>query len=286
MERVKAQLHWYALGFLFCLTAVIWYAVFAEDRRGLLTVSFLDVGQGDAIFIDSPTGVQVLLDGGPDRSVLRALSRVMPFYDRSVDALVVSNPDKDHIAGFIDILARFRVGAVIEPGTVSETDTYKTLAAAVAEEGAARVLARRSQSLDLGGGAELLILFPDRDVAELERNTGSIVAKLTYGQTSFLLMGDAPSAIERYLVMLDGKRLNADVLKVGHHGSHTSTSEELLAAASPLFAVISSGEDNRYGHPHKEVLDRLVAAGVQIFRTDTGGTVSVVSGGESIRLRK
>ncbi len=285
MQKFRNHLHWYFLGVLLVSTIFIWYAVVAEDRGGKLTVAFLDVGQGDAIFIESPTGNQLLIDGGPNQSVLRALGKMMPFYDRSIDMLVVTNPDKDHFAGFIDVLRAYRVSSVVEPGTVGASSEYRIFEDTVEQEKSARVLARRGQHIDLGGGAMLEILFPDRDVAGLETNMGSIVARLTYGTTAFLLTGDSPEAVEKYLVLLDGKHLRSDVLKVGHHGSKTSTGEELLGFVAPSLAAISAGKNNRYGHPHQETLERLARFAVPIFGTYEQGTIVMESDGEKVKVR-
>lgn len=286
MQKVRAQAHWWILGLLAAVVVLIWYAVAAENRAGKLTVAFLDVGQGDAIFIESPTGTQMLIDGGPDRSVLRELGKVMPFYDRTIDMLMVTNPDKDHFAGFLDVLRAYKVAAVMEPGTVGASAEYRVFGEEVAREQATTLLARRGQKIHLGGGVTLEILFPDRAIAGVDTNTGSVIAKLSYGKTSFLLTGDSTSAVEGYLARLDGERLDVDVLKVGHHGSRTSTSDALVGFASPAFAVISAGKENRYGHPHQEVLDRLARFGVETLGTYERSTIIFVSDGETVRLLK
>ncbi len=285
MEKFRKNLHWYLLGFLFIAALLVWYAVAVEDRNGKLTVAFLNIGQGDAIFIESPTGTQMMIDGGPGAIVLRELGKVMPFYDRSIDLLLVSNPDKDHMAGFLDVLRSFKVATVVEPGTVGASAEYRSLEDATEKEGARRIVAQRGQKLDLGGGAYLEILFPDRDVSLLSTNNGSIVGRLVYGNTSFLFPGDAPQAIEEYLASIDNERLNVDVLKVGHHGSKTSTSIALLGYASPAYAVISAGKDNTYGHPHQEVLDRLKQFNVQILGTYEKGRVVMESDGETVHIK-
>lgn len=286
MQKMRAQLHWWVFGVLCAWTLFIWYAVVAEDRGGKLTVAFLDVGQGDAIFIESPTGTQVLVDGGPSNGVLREVGKMMPFYDRTIDMIMVTNPDKDHFAGFLDVLRAYKVAVVMEPGTVGASAEYGVFEKLVEAKSARRILARRGQKITLGGGAVLEILFPDRDVSGLNPNEGSIVAKLTYGGTSFLLTGDTTEAVENYLAQLDGKLLDVDVLKTGHHGSKTSTGDALLGFASPALAVISAGKDNRYGHPHAEVVERLQRFGVETLGTYERGTIVLVSDGETVRLRK
>lgn len=301
MHKLRERLHWWIFGVLFATTALIWYAVVSEDRGGKLTVAFLDVGQGDAIFIESPTGNQLLIDGGPDKKVLRELGKLMPFYDRTIDALLVSNPDKDHIGGFLDVLRSFKVSTLVEPGTVGASGEYQALEELIKEnpsppqtailplrkgELPKRVIAKRGQRFDLGGGAYFEILFPDRDVSGLDTNDGSIIGKLIYGNTSFLFLGDAPEAVENYVAQLDGKRLDTDVLKAGHHGSKTSTSEALVGFASPAMAVISAGHGNHYGHPHTEVLERLKQFEVETLGTYERGTIVMESDGETVRLRE
>lgn len=286
MQKVRENLHWYVLGFLFVATLLVWYAVVSEDRSGKLTVAFLDIGQGDAIFIESPTGTQMMIDGGPGAIVLRELGKVMPFYDRSIDMLMVSNPDKDHMAGFLDILDAYNVASVIEPGTVGASAEYKTLEAKIEREKAIKITALRGQKIDLGGGAYFEVLFPDRDVSGLDTNDGSLIGKLVYGTTSFLFPGDAPSAIEEYIAYVDKENLDVDVLKVGHHGSKTSTSEALLGFASPAIAVISAGKDNTYGHPHREVTERLSRFEVETLGTYEHGTIVLESDGETVRIKK
>lgn len=281
MEFIKKHSILFFIAILFSANFFIWYAVFAESH-GTLTVAFLDVGQGDAIFIESPTGRQVILDGGPDGSVLARIGALMPFYDRSIDMLIVSNPDKDHYAGFIDILKSYQVGKIIEPGTISQTKTYRVLKDTMQEKNVPDILARRGMTIDLGGGAHLDILFPDRDVSGVSINEGSIVAKLVYGNTSFLLDGDAPQNIENYLVSLDGKNLDVDVLKLGHHGSKTSSGDALLAVTSPKYAIISAGLHNKYGHPHQEVLERLAKYNIPALGTYKEGTIVFESNGEQL----
>ncbi len=285
MPKLKRHFGAYLLLALLLINVVIWYAVFVEERGGKLTVAFLDVGQGDAIFIEAPNGNQMLIDGGPNKAVLRELSKVMPFYDRSIDVLMVSNPDADHIAGFVDVLQRFDVGRVIEPGTISTTGVYEALESEIEKEGAERIIAQRGMSIVLDEGVVLTILFPDRNVSGLTTNDGSIVARLTYGLTSVMFTGDTTQKIEEYLVHLDGNYLDSDVLKVAHHGSKTSTSELFLAAVLPSVAVVSAGKDNRYGHPHAAVTGTLKSRSIPFLNTANDGTVIFVSDGRSVVRR-
>lgn len=287
MESLRKNLHLYFLAGLFVATGFIWYGVFREDRQGVLTIAFLDIGQGDAIYIEAPNGNQMLIDGGPPKTVLSALRKVMPFYDRSIDMLMVTNPDKDHMGGFIDVLNSFKVTQVVEPGTKSPTATYAELEKTIAQKNAKEIFVHRGQTiwLDKKHGVGFHVLFPDRDVSGMATNDGSIVGQLIYGNTRIMFTGDSPSKIEHYLVSLDGAKLKSDVLKVGHHGSRTSTSAEFAGSVAPTYAMISDGLNNKYGHPHKETLETLQKFGVKIFRTDQMGTIVMKTDGETITFR-
>ena len=282
---VKKHFSFYVLGVLLFFNFFVWQAVFAEERRGELLVAFLDIGQGDAIYIEAPNGNQMIIDGGPNGKILEELSKVMPPYDHSIDMIVVTNPDADHYAGFIDVLKNYDVAKIMEPGTVSDTATYEVFEKAVGDEGSEKIFARRGMNIKLSEDVSFNILFPDRNVSESKINDGSIIGKLTYGNTSVMFTGDTTKKIENYLVGLDGKNLKSDVLKVAHHGSRTSTSENFVGFASPLYAVISDGKNNRYGHPHQETLDTLQKFGVKTFRTDQVGTVRMISDGEKILFK-
>lgn len=287
MGHIKQNVQWYFLGFLFLTTVFIWGVVVYEDHGGVLTVAFLDVGQGDSIFIESPNGNQVLIDGGSNKKVLRELGKMMPFYDRSIDVVIATHPDKDHSGGLVPVLENFSVDIVIEPGVGSDTKIYQSFEDIIEEKGIERILARRDMIivLDSKKGIYLSILFPNQDVSGWDKNDASIVAKLIYGDTSFLLTGDSPKGIENYLVYTDGPYLKTDVLKLGHHGSKTSSGEEFLQAAAPLYAVISAGENNSYGHPHKEVIDRLEKLNIPHLATYEEGTITFQSDGKEVTLK-
>ncbi len=283
MNFIKKNFRYLFLLTLFGAAFLAWYAVFYESRSGL-TVAFLDVGQGDATFIQAENGNQILIDAGPNRSVLRELSKVMPFYDRSIDALILTHPDSDHIAGAVEILEKFEVGLIVAPDIASQSPVYKELERIREEKGIKKIVAGRGMKISLDGNAYFNILFPIHGIANLDDNDMSVMAKLIYGKNSFLFTGDSPRKIENYLVSADKEDLNVDVLKVGHHGSKTSSSESFIGYSSPEYAVISSGKDNRYGHPHKEVLDILNKFGVKILRTDESGTIKIKSDGENIAV--
>lgn len=271
---------------LVAVNALVIGALVSHTKERVLTVSFLDVGQGDAILVEGPTGIQMLVDGGRDRSVLRELPRAMGFLDRSIDLVVETHPDADHIGGLPAVFERYAIGKFLEPGIPNDTNATLALTDAVQKEpGIEASLARRGERIMLGSGAYADILFPDRDVSTYETNTGSIVMRVVYGDTSFMLTGDSPSEIEDYLVGLDGAALKTNVLKAGHHGSRHSTDALWLKTLSPDVVVISAGKDNAYGHPHAETLERIRAQGAEILSTVEEGALTFISDGETI-IRK
>lgn len=280
----KDKLKWYFLGLLLLVNTILWYIALTEGKSHL-TFQMLNVGQGDSILIESPTGVQVLIDAGPGRGVLREISSVLPFYDRHIDMIVLTHPDKDHYEGFVSILKKYKTSVLLEPGTDNPSSGYSYFENLVKEKNIPAVLARSGQVVDLGGGAYLQILFPDRDVSGLEINDSSIVMKLVFGETSILLTGDSPEKIESYLLSIEKNLLDSDILKVGHHGSKTSSSLAFVSAVSPDFALISSGKENSYGHPHKEVLDVFEDLNVPAYDTCDNGKITLISDGKNFSFK-
>ena len=280
--RINKNFSKYLIITLFISTLYIWSFVFASDIGGVLTIAFLDVGQGDAIFIEAPNGNQMLVDGGPNSSVLRKLSDVMPFNDHSIDVVVATHPDKDHISGLIDVFKRYDIKTFLYSGVVHNTGEYKTLLNMVAKENVQPTLVRRGMKVILGDGVFVDILFPDRDVSGVETNLGSIVLKVVYGDTSVMLTGDSPKSIEKYLIPLDRSGLKSDVLKAGHHGSRTSNSESFVGSVNPKFAIISAGKDNKYGHPNADVMDIFKRLNIKTINTADVGTIIFTSDGTTI----
>ena len=259
------------------------------SENGMLKVTFLDVGQGDATLIESPSGTQVLIDGGKGSVVLQRLSAHMGFFDKDLDMVVATHPDMDHIGGLIDVLDRYTVHTILMTENMGSTPTFETFIQKVKDEHADIIYARTGQVFDLGKGAQgsttFTILFPDHDPTNLESNMSSIVGRLVYGESEYMLTGDSPQEIETYLVSLYGDELSSDVLKAGHHGSRTSSSEVFVYAVHPQYVIYSAGKDNSYGHPHKEVTDLMIAHGIIQKNTADQGSISSVSDGIEIRFK-
>jgi competence protein ComEC len=286
------QLRAFVLGLLLILTGAVGVDAFAKGELlasvgqfksdGLLTVAFLDVGQGDSIYIETPDGVQLLIDGGADSGVLRELADVMPLFDRTLDVVLATHSDKDHIGGLVDVLKRYTVKNIIRTENKNDTSVTEVFAALTEVETDKLHIASAGQQLQLGVSTTLAVLSPQGDPREWESNTASIVTQLQYGETAFMLTGDAPLGIEEYLAESYGALLQSEVLKLGHHGSRTSTADSFLAAVDPRYAVVSAGKNNSYGHPHESVVAKVQAEGAGILSTATAGTVVFKSDGKRV----
>ena len=281
MEKIRNNLKIILLLFMAALAAVTWQAVFYFESHKNLLVTFFDVGQGDAVFIEN-AGNQILIDGGPGDRILSKLGRRMPFWDRSLDLLILTHPDADHLNGLLEVLKHYQVGMVLDTGVEHSTPQYKEWRETLQKREVAVVVAERGQRVDAGRGVIINILAPFEKVAGTsvpKINNTSVIGRLTHGENSFLLTGDIEGQTELRLLFESPETIDSDILKVAHHGSKTSSREEFLKAVSPKVAVVQVGRKNRYGHPTQEVLDRLAAVGAKIFRNDLDGDIGVESDG-------
>ena len=250
----------------------------------VLSVSFLDVGQGDAIYIRTPNGNDVLIDAGANRSVLRSLGKVMPFFDRHVDISIATHPDMDHIGGFVPFLSSYSTSVVLDSGNKKDGSVVEEFAATLEQKNIPIIRAQRGMNILLDAESDiwLRILFPGSDVSEWDANDASIVAVLSYGDTSFLLTGDAPAETEYFLLEQNPELRDMSVLKLGHHGSGTSSAFRFLEITSPEISIVSAGKNNRYGHPSKETVEKLNLLSLPFRSTAEEGTITITSDGTRI----
>ena len=258
----------------------------SSQPDGQLHVAFLNVGQGDAIFIQTPTGRQVLVDGGFYPSVLNdQLGRQMPFWDREIDLVVATHPDADHVSGLVGVFERYRVGWLLTEGTgLGESPIYDEVLLAAARDETAVYPVHAGEIIHIDDGVDLHILHPGDQRDAESRNENSVSIRLVYGQFSVLLTGDAEGKAEQAMLQ-SGLPLQSLVFKAGHHGSRTSSSAPFLAAVQPQIVIISAGTGNSFGHPHPETLARITAVGATILRTDELGTIEFISDGSGYRIQ-
>jgi len=273
-------------GIAVLLAGIVWFWLFYSAAKNL-EVDFLDVGQGDAILIKAPGGQNILIDGGPDKVILKRLAENLAWWDKTIDLMILTHPHDDHVAGLIEVLKRYQVEKILYTGVTHNAPNYLAWLKLVREKKVQMLIIDKPQIIKLGAESQLEILYPDQSLlakAVSDLNQSSIVMMLAYGKNKFLLTGDAGEEVERKLID-SGTNLSAEVLKVGHHGSQSSTSEEFLNQVKPNLAVISVGKDNDFGHPSLRTVKRLERAGAEIYRTDEKGTVRIESDGEKIRVK-
>ncbi|WP_459996629.1 MBL fold metallo-hydrolase, partial [Paradesulfitobacterium aromaticivorans] len=250
---------------------------------GNLKVHFIDVGQADSILIQSPSGTAVLVDAGNNADGTEVVNYLKAQGVKELAAVVATHPHEDHIGGMDTVIKSFPVKQVYMPNATSNTKTFEDMIAAINASGAKRIQTKAGVVLDVPGISEVF-LAPNSS-SYSDTNNYSAVLKITYGSTSFLLTGDAAFDSENEMLR-SGNSLKATLLKVGHHGSNTSTGDSFLKAVSPKYAVISVGAGNKYGHPAQATLDKLASAGVTVYRTDQAGTIVATSDGSTITIDK
>lgn len=276
------------LGLLFYIKKNNSLVVYEDKAVGELTdsvvIDFLDIGQGDASLINFPNGEQMLVDCSEDARILEALGRVMDFYDNEIDYLLITHPDSDHYGGCEEVLNRFQVKNIIYTGFQKSGDSaWNSFISKVKYNPDINYLKiEGEQTWDIAS-TSLHFLYPDHSLEyeskipgldkEVNNNNTSIVFELNYQNHEVLFTGDAESELEDYLISKYGEILNTDILKVDHHGSNSGSGQEFLDIVTPIYAIISVGENNKFGHPSARTLKKIERTESQILRTDLDGDI-------------
>lgn len=247
----------------------------ANERTGDdLRLWFFDVGQGDSILIDTPTHEQILVDGGPDETVLQRLSQALPLTDKEINLVIVTHDDADHLSGINQVLQHYKVDDIWVSGAIDTTKTYQTFIQLVKDKNIPIENVAAGKTISFGGLTGIT-LYPFQNYAGAfpsAQNDAMVVTYWQYGQETFLLSGDVQSENELEMMRHNVVR-PAKILKIAHHGSTTSSSESFLKAVKPDFAVISVGANNKYGHPAPSIIERLKSLNIPVLRTDQNGTI-------------
>ncbi len=288
MEILKNK--FLVFGGIFAIFAVILWSLASAILPQPFKIAFFDVGQGDSILIRTREGKNVLIDGGPDKSVLYKLEKHLPWYDRTIDAMILTHPHADHLIGLIETAKRYDVKRIISTGVVHTTPEYLEWLNLIKEKKIPAEAFKKDDRLMLDNGISLTALWPEVSLVG-ERvddlNNSSLALLLQTPNEKILLMGDAQEEIEKQILKNDGLLIqNINVLKVGHHGSRFATSAEFLEIVKPKYAVISAGANNQFGHPHLDALKRIHDSGVGILRTDERGDIVFVGKRNGLELGK
>lgn len=266
---------------------LVWLAVWEFAGRDSLEVVFFNVGQGDAALVRTPSGADILIDGGPGLSVLEGLGEFLPFWDRDIELMVLTHPDHDHLAGLLEALKRYRVKRILWTGAKKDNAEFKEWVRLIDAERCGIDTASAGAKLVFEGepGFYMEVVYPEQNLAGVlakDTNGNSLVLKLVYKERSFLFTGDIYGNIADELAAGDFD-LRSDVLKIAHHGSKNSDSIPFLEKVSPAAAVISVGS-NSYGHPAQETLEMLEKYDIKLLRTDMAGDIKFTTDGHSLSL--
>ncbi len=244
---------------------------------GKLKVVFCDVGQGDGIYVRTPKGADIIIDGGPDNSVLLCLGSNMPFWDRTIDLMILTHSDSDHYTGLIPIAKQYEVLSFATPFTQKDVPGYQTLAGIFKEKGVKQRFVCQGDKFGFPDQVNVKVVWPKScALGSTEKNDNSVVTVLEYKDLQILLTGDAEENIGNFYQGLVG---DIDILKVPHHGSKGGVDEDYLDTIEPEVAVLSSGVKNRYGHPSQSILTELSERNISIYRTDRQGDIIIKSDG-------
>ncbi|WP_447409706.1 ComEC/Rec2 family competence protein [Clostridium perfringens] len=252
-----------------------------------LMISYMDVGQGDAAYI-KVNGNDILIDAGPRSNSKELLELLEQLKAKNIDdfeLVIATHPHEDHIGGMVDVFKEYEVKAFYSPKITHTTKTYENLVKAVKDEGLKTKELKSGMVIDLGEGAKFEVFTPQKSEYE-ELNDYSPIMKLSFGDTSYLFTGDAEKLAEEEALAKYKTSLDSDVIKFGHHGSSSSSSNAFIEAVSPKYGIISCAKDNKYGHPHRETLDIIKKYNIKTFRTDTDGEIILTSDGKSINFNK
>ncbi|HHV27784.1 MAG TPA: MBL fold metallo-hydrolase [Tissierellia bacterium] len=253
-----------------------------QDNIGDLVVHYIDIGQGDSIFIQLPNGETSLIDGGPKANSNVVVNYLKEMKIEKVDYLIATHPHEDHIGGLSEVVKNFEIGKIYMPDKVANTAIFESLLKEIKAKDLKISVPSSGEYLIDTDDLKYQVLAPNGEKYE-NTNDYSIVSKITFKDNSFLFTGDAEKTSEKEMIG-KGYDLTADVLKVGHHGSSTSTTEEFLLKVDPDYGVISLAKDNKYGHPHKEIIELLNKKGIDILRTDELGNIIIKSDGKDIEI--
>ncbi|NLZ34900.1 MAG: MBL fold metallo-hydrolase [Clostridiales bacterium] len=249
-----------------------------KDEK-VLKIHFIDVGQGDATLIELH-GYNILIDAGPNSSARNLISYLKEINIKSIDYIIATHPDEDHIGGMDEVLRNFKVKILYAPKVIKNTEAFNSMIKELKNKNLKINVPYKDMKLDLGEESNLTFLTPIEYGGDNDNNL-SLVAKINFKEISAIFMADCETEVERQLLK-DSHTLEANIIKLGHHGSKSSTSTAFLKKVDPDYAIISCGKNNKYGHPHKETIDKLDNLNIKYFRTDIDGNITIRSDGFNI----
>lgn len=270
--------HMKKIKYILLFAALIAYLLYSSDQSKYLHVYFLDIDQGDAGLIRTPDGVNILVDAGPDNKILYQVAQSLPWYERQIDYVIISHWHEDHFGGLIALQQKYKIGQILVNGHEPDSLLYSIWRDSAQQAGIKIQAINIGQTFSIDHQTSWQILYTS-PTSSGDYNDTSVVLKFSFGKTDLLFTGDLPAEQES-VVISSGLDISAEILKVGHHGSRYSSSAAFLSKIDPELCVIQSGQDNKFGHPHQEALDRLSASGCRVIGNQEYGRIEIRSDGE------
>jgi len=287
MERQKISKFARIVFFLLLANLIlIVYFFYFDKQKNNLEIVFLDVGQGDAILVKTPKDKNILIDGGPDRNIIYKLSSYIPQDKRKIDLMILTHPDIDHLTGLNEVFERYEVKNIIYNGVEDDDPVYEEWQSLKENKKIPFLIIKERERLNIENNLYFDFFWPKEDLTGKDfdnDNFYSLMMKMNFGSNSVLFTGDTEKEVEDILIK-DNVNLKSDILKVSHHGSKNATTLDFLEKVKPIYAVISVGKDNSFGHPSFRVISNLERMGITTLRTDEIGDIIFISNGQSIKL--
>jgi len=281
LSKIDLKIKLAVLVVLAVMAGFVWQQVWSQQaNQQYLKVDFFDVGQGDSIFIETPDKKQILIDGGPGEAVLEKLGNEMGFFDRSLDLVILTHPDSDHLNGLIEVLRHYQVAQILASPAQTDGAGFKEWQKIISEKNIPVTIGQAGQQIEISPRINFDVVYPFSGTGS-GTNTSSIVGRLCYQQICFLMTGDIEESQEKTLGQTNFN-LNSQVLKVAHHGSKTSSTDGLLSRVQPQLAIISVGKNNSFGHPAPEIVERLKKYTNKILGTDETGNIEIKTDGTQL----
>ena len=270
-SRVKVSLY------AFLVINILVWSFYLSLPDGKLHLKVLDVGQGDAVYLETPGGYRILVDGGPDSRVLKHLGSNVPFYSRKIDLLILTHPQADHLTGLVEVAKRYQIGTLWVSNSENNTKIFAEWQQVLRRKRINKIEVSAGDKITLPDKTNVLVVWPKKDLKSADLNSYSVVVLVSFGNFDALLTGDADRQVQPYT----GMSSPVEVFKVPHHGSKTALNEGFVKTLSPEISIISVGERNSYGHPNQGLINFLETIASKVYRTDKNGTVEIVSDGNS-----
>lgn len=271
--------------FIITTILILNFYYFYEKNDKLLNLIFINVGQGDAILIKSPSGKNILIDGGPDSDLTEKISKFIAYRNNKIDLIIITHPHRDHYYGLISVIKKYKTKKIIYSGVDVNLADYKYMKKIISDNSLELIGPKTGEKYEIDENVFFQIIYMPKTKTLENLNDASVSIKLTYKNFDAIFNGDASCEIEN-IILRDNTNLKSEIFKASHHASKYSNCDNLLSAIKPELTVIQSGVDNKFGHPHQEAINRILKSGSKILRNDELGDIIIKSDGQTYGIEQ